>query len=162
MSTMFFPILVVAQMLNRDPNFPVLNEIRWDMRTNEIESLCGNRWKETSSTDSSMVYSSSFFGAATKTVIQIDPKSKQPRMINICFEEATDAMRDTLLNYFTLITGKSPVITTKEKSAIVFTLKLEMALWKLAKETVGVMTAMRGSSIVALSLILTPMSLAQK
>ncbi|MCX6145352.1 MAG: hypothetical protein NTZ35_19270 [Ignavibacteriales bacterium] len=161
-STTLFPIIVVAQMLGGDPNFPVLNEIRWEMRTSEIQSLCNNKWRETSSTDSTMVYNSSFFGASAKTMIQVDPKSKQPRMINIGFEQATSAMRDTLLNHFALITGKPPVITTKEKNAIIFTLKFEMALWKTGKETVGVMTAMRGSSIVALSLILTPLSLAQK
>ncbi len=162
MSTMFLPTLVVAQVLGGDPNFPVLNDIHWEMNSSEIQGLCKDRWKATRTTDSTLVYSASFFGNASRVKIQIDMKSKKPRMIDIGFEEATTAMRDTLVNYLTRITGKPPVITTKEKSAIIFTIKLAMAIWKTANETTAVMTGMRGSSVVALSLILTPTSLAQK
>jgi len=155
-------MLVLAQVLGGNPNFPVLNEIQWEMKASEIQSLCANRWKETSNTDSAMVYSASFFGTSARVKIQVDPNSKMPRMIDIAFEQPTSAMRDTLVSRFTQTTGKAPFITTKEKSAIIFTIKLEMAIWKTGNETVSVMTAMRGSSIVALSIILAPTGVAQK
>ncbi len=161
-STMAFPVLAVAQILGGDQNFPVLNEIRWEMSASEIQSLCNSKWSATSSTDSTMVYNASFFGAATRTKIQFDHNSRKPRMIDIGFEQPTSAMRDTLVSYFTLTTGKPPVITTKEKSAIIFTIKFEIAAWKTGKETVGVMTAMRGTSIVGLSLVLTQSSIKER
>jgi hypothetical protein len=161
-STVSFPVLAVAQMLGGDPNFPVLNEIRWEMSTGEVQNLCDSKWKATSSTDSTLVYSSSFFGAEARTKIQFDAKLKKPRMIEIGFEHANSTMRDTIISHFTLTTGRPPVITTKEKSVIIFTIKIVVAAWKTDKETVGVMTAMRGSSVVALSLIITPADVAQK
>jgi hypothetical protein len=159
---MSFPALAVAQMLAGDPNFPVLNEIRWEMSTSEVQNLCDSKWKATSSTDSTLVYNSSFFGAEARTKIQFDVKSKKPRIIDIGFEHANSTMRDTLVSHFTLTTGRPPIITTKEKSAIIFTIKMEVAAWKTGKETVGVMTAMRGSSVIALNLIITPIEVARK
>jgi hypothetical protein len=161
-SAMSFPVLAVAQMLGGDPNFPVLNEIRWEMSIGEVQNLCDSKWKATSSTDSTLVYNSSFFGADARTKIQFDAKSKKPRMIEIGFEHANGTMRDTLVSHFTLTTGRPPIITTKEKSAIIFTIKIEVAAWKAGKEAVGVMTAMRGSSVIALSLIITPTDVEQK
>jgi hypothetical protein len=161
-STMFFPALAVAQMLGGDPSFPVLNEIRWDMSTSEIQNLCDSKWKATSSTDSTLVYNSSFFGTEARTKIQFDAKSKKPRMIDIGFEHANSTMRDTLVSHFTLTTGRPPIITTKEKSVIIFTIKMEVAAWKAGEETVGVMIAMRGSSVIALNLMITPTEAARK
>jgi hypothetical protein len=162
LSTPFIPTPAASQGLVGDPSFPVLNEIRWEMSASQIQGLCKDKWKETSSTDSTVVYKSSFFGSASMVKIQFDMKSKKARMIDIGFEEATIAMRDTLVNHLTQIMGKPPVITTKEKSAIIFTIKLEMAFWKSGNETIAVMTGMRGSSVVAVSLILTPTSVTQK
>jgi hypothetical protein len=161
-TTMSFPMLAVAQMLGGDPGFPVLNEISWEMRTSEVQNLCDSKWKATISTDSTLVYNSSFFGADTRTKIQFDAKLKRPWMIEIGFEHANSTIRDTLVSHFTLTTGRQPVITTKEKSVIIFTMKMVVAAWRVGKETVGVMTAMRGSSVVALSLVITPADVPQK
>jgi hypothetical protein len=162
LSTTSFPTPASSQVLGGDPDFPVLNEIRWEMSASDIQGLCKNRWRQTMNTDSTMVYNASFLGIASRVKIQIDMTSKKPRMIDIGFEDATVATRDTLVNHFTRMAGKAPVVTTKEKSAIIFTIKFEMALWKSGSETIGVMTGMRGSSVIAVSLILTPTSLVQK
>jgi len=162
LSTIFIPIPTASQLLGGDPDFPVLNEIRWEMNASEIQGLCKDRWKLTRSTDTTIAYSVSFFGSASRVKIQIDVKSRKPRLIDIGFEEATMAMRDTLVYHFTRMAGKPPVITTKEKSAIIFTIKLETAFWKTSNETTAVMTGLRGSSVIAVSLILTPPNIAQK
>jgi hypothetical protein len=160
--TMSFPIPGAAQLLGGDRSFPVLNQVGWEMNQSEIQSLCNDKWKPITITDSTLVYGSIFFGSEAKTTIRFDAKLNRPRMIDIGFQEANSTMRDTLVSHFTSTTGKPPVITTKEKSAIIFTIKIEVAGWKSDKEAVGVMTAMRGSSMVALSLIITPTDLAQK
>jgi len=161
-ATMSFPVLAVAQMLGGDLSFPVLNEIRWQMSMGEIQSLCDGKWKATSGTDSTLVYNTSFFGAEARTKIQFDAKLKKPRIVEIGFEHANSTTRDTIISHFTLTTGRPPVITTKEKSAIIFTIRMIVAAWRTGGETVGVMTAMRGSSVVALSLMITPADRAEK
>jgi hypothetical protein len=155
-------MMVVAQVLGGDPSFPGVNEVRWDMGADEIQSLCNRRWSAISSTDSTIVYGSSFFGAEATTKIQFDVNSRKPRMIDIAFEEPTSVMRDTLVNHFTLAAGRAPLITTKEKSLLIFTIKFEMAIWRIGRETVSVWTTTRGSSILGLNLTLSEGNMARK
>lgn len=83
-------------------------------------------------------------------------------MVDIGFEESTEAIRDTLISRFTMTMGRKPLVTTKEKSVIVFTFKMELNSWKTDKETISVTTMARGSSLLSLSILIAPLSSDQK
>jgi hypothetical protein len=155
LSTMAFPIQVAAQVLGGDPNFPLLNEIRWDNKIDKIKRLCESRKIPLRITDSTLAFQTKFFEASTRTKVQFDRTSQFPQMLEIAFEEATSVIHDTLINYFTRKIGKPPLVTTKEKSAIIFTIKMELASWRVGDEVVNVMTMMQGSEILGVNLLIS-------
>ena len=161
-SIICLPTGAPAQLLAGDSRFPLLNEIRWDMKADEIRSLCESRKALLRTTDSTLIFQANFFDASTKAKVQFDRTSQLPRMIDIGFEESTEAIRDTLINHFTKSTGKPPFMTTKEKSAIIFTIKMEVASWRSEKEMINVMTMKRGNTILAISMLITKVTTAPK
>jgi hypothetical protein len=46
-------------------------------------------------------------------------------------------------------------VTIKEKSAIIFTIKLELASWRDGNEMISAMTMMRGSEILGVTLLVS-------
>jgi hypothetical protein len=152
---MSFSVHVAAQMLGRDPSFPLLNEIRWDMKTDEIKSLCENRKTSLGTSDSTLTFQARFFETSTRVKVQFDRVSQLPQMVEIVFQEATAAIHDTLVNHFARKIGKPPLVTTKEKSAIIFTIKMEIASWRGKDETISVITMMQGSEILGVNLLIS-------
>jgi hypothetical protein len=150
----YFPTFAFAQLLGGDPHFPVLNQMRWEMNIDEIREVCGNNWAIAGKNDSLLTYNAVFFSAASRVRIQIEPKSGQPRMISIGFEKPRGDLRDTLISHLTSRTGKAAMITIKEKSAIVFTVKMETASWRYGNDLVSVVAAMRGGELFGLTVLL--------
>jgi hypothetical protein len=149
-------------MLGGDPNFPVLNEIRWNMKADEITSLCEGRKIQLRTTDSTLVFQARFFEVSTRVKIQFDRTLQLLQLVEIGFEDATAAIHDTLIHYFTRKIGKPPFVTTKEKSAIIFTIKMEAASWRVGNEMISVMTMMRGSEILGVNLLISRAAAAAK
>jgi hypothetical protein len=162
LSTMAFPIQIAAQVLGGDPNFPLLNEIRWDMKTVEIENLCESRKSPLRTSDSTLTFQARFFETSTRVKVQFDRASQLPQMVEIVFQEATAAIHDTLVNHFARKIGKPPLVTTKEKSAIIFTIKMEVASWRGKDEIISVMTMMQGSEILGVNLLISKATVAAK
>jgi hypothetical protein len=144
-----------AQLLNGDPQFPIVNKIRWDMKLDEFNDLCESQGMTPRSTDSTAVFQLKCFDVPARGKIQFDPATRMPQMIEIVFEESKELMKDTLRNYLTRITGKQPLVMVKEKSAIIFTIKMEAASWKVGNEVVNVMTMMKGGKILGLNMLIT-------
>jgi hypothetical protein len=155
LSIISLPVGVHAQVLAGDSRFPLLNEIRWDMKAEEIKALCESRSALLRSADSMLVFQAKFFAVPTKAKVLIDRTSHLPRMVDVSFESPTEATRDTLIDHFTKSAGKPPFLTTKEKSALIFTIKMEVASWRNEKEMISVMTMMRGSTILAISMLIS-------
>lgn len=145
-----------AQVLNGDSRFPQLCEIRWEMDATEIHEVCRNQWQLMGNTDSTVAYKASFFGVTTRIRFHLERKERKPSVIEVGFEQPTKAIRDTLVNHFTRTTGRAPLINTKEKSAIIFTVKAEFASWRMGKDLVSVISMMRGDAILGLNLLIKP------
>ena len=125
------------------------------MKADEIKDLCENRKTLLRTTDSTLVFQARFFEASTRAKVQFDRTSQLPQMVDVAFEEATTAIRDTLINHFTRKIGKPPLVTTKEKSMIIFTIKMEVASWRSGNEMINVMTMMRGSEILGVNMLIS-------
>ena len=145
-----------AQMLRGDQSFPVLNELDWKMSMQEVQDLCQKRNVLVSAKDSSIILAVSFFGFSTRTEIQFDKELRILKLVQAKFKEPTKAMEDTLLQHITKICGTPPYRTVKEKTLLIFTVRMQMAVWRSPTELVNLVTAMRGDSLFDLSLVLFP------
>jgi hypothetical protein len=145
-----------AQLLNGDPNFPILNEIRWESKTNEVRSLCERRHAAESSTDSVIIISAPMLGFDARTEMQFDHGSKTLKSIQVKFNEPTKTLVDSLTSHFTRIFGRAPIRTVKEKSVIIMTIRMEMAMWRSSAGLVNLVTATRGDAPFNTSLVLRP------
>jgi hypothetical protein len=160
MLTAFFCLAtpVRSQLLAGDEQFPIVNQIRWDMNASDIRNLCENQSTSIYETDSTLVFRMKCFGVFARTKVQFNRSSHIPLMVDIGFEESTEPLRDTLINHFTATTGKRPLVTTKEKNMILFTFKIELSSWKNDTDTFSVMTMGRGNSLLGLSVLISPTS----
>jgi hypothetical protein len=147
-----------AQILNRDPSFPVLNELRWEMRLNEARSLCEAHHVLEGSTDTTVIFGMSYFGFPAKAEIAFDRTLATMERIQVKFNDASNAIEDTLVNHFTRTSGNAPYRQTREKSVIIMTIKMEIAAWKLPTEIVNLITAKRNDTLFELRLSLLPRS----
>lgn len=147
-----------AQILNRDPNFPVLNEMRWDMSLNEARSLCEAHHVLEGSTDSTVTLRMSYFGFPAKAEIVFDRALATMERIQVKFNDAAKAIEDSLVNHFTRTSGNAPYRQAKEKSLLIMTIKMEVAAWKLPTEIINLVTAKRNDVLFEIHLTLLPHS----
>ena len=145
-----------AQLLNGDASFPILNEIRWESKMNEVQSLCERRHAAQSLTDSTIVLNAPMLGFKARTEMKFDRGLKTLKSVQVKFNESTKTLVDSLTSHFTLVFGHAPFRTVKEKSVIIMTIRMEMATWKSSTGLVNLVTAMRGDMLFDASLVLFP------
>jgi hypothetical protein len=145
-----------AQLLHGDRAFPVLNELRWEMGMQDVQSLCQEGSVLEYSKDSLVILNVSFFGSSCRTEIQFDQDLKKIKRVQVKFKEATKALEDTLVQHFTALCGMAPYRTMKEKNLLIVTLRIQIAAWRLPTEIVSLVTGMKGDDIMDLSLMLAP------
>lgn len=145
-----------AQLLNGDPNFPILNEIRWESKMNEVRSLCERYHAIESSTDSAIITRAPMLGFKARAEMQFDQGSKTLKSVQVKFNEPTKTLVDSLTSHFTRIFGRAPIRTVKEKSVIIMTIRMEMAMWRSSMGLVSLVTAMRDDALFNASLVLYP------
>jgi hypothetical protein len=151
-----FVTVANGQMLNGDTNFPIISELRWELTMNEARSLCERHHVAVTSTDSAIVVTIPVLGFASRTELQFDQYSKILKSVQAKFNEPTKLLADSITSYLTRMLGRGPVRTVKEKSLLIITIRMEMALWKSSTGLVNLVTAMRGESLFDASLVLFP------
>lgn len=151
-----FVTVAKGQLLNGDTNFPIIHELRWELNISEVRNLCEERHVAMTSTDSTIVISIPILGFASRTELQFDQRLKTLKSVQAKFNEATKLLADSIISYLTRALGRGPVRTSKEKSLLIVTIRMEMALWRSSTGLVNLVTAMRGESLFDASLVLFP------
>jgi hypothetical protein len=143
-----------GQLLNGDANFPILHEIRWNSGMDEVRGLCEARHVVQTSKDSAMVINVPMLGYAARTEVQFDRDLKTIKLIQVKFDEATASLVDSVTSHFTRTMGHKPMMTVKEKSLIIFTVRIEVASWKSRTGAVSLFAGKRGDSLFSASLLM--------
>ena len=151
-----FSTVAKGQLLNGDTNFPIINELRWELTMSEVQSLCERYNVAATATDSAIVITVPVLGFASRTELQFNQHSKTLKSVQAKFNEPTKLLVDSITNYLTRTTGRSPVRTVKEKSLLIISIRVEMAFWSSSAGLVNLVTAMRGDSMFDASLVLFP------
>jgi hypothetical protein len=150
-----------GQLIRGDENFPVINELRWGETMSEVRILCEGRQPGVSSTDSVIILQLPVLGFAARTELQFDQKTKSLKQIQAKFKEPSKALADSITSYLIRILGRGPVRTVKEKSLLIFTVRLEMATWNSPTGLVNLVTATKGESLFDASLVFFPPTVQQ-
>lgn len=150
-----------GQLLNGDANFPVLHEIQWTSGMKDVRFLCESRHIVQSSTDSSMIINSPMLGFAALTEIQFAGDLKTIKLIQVKFNEATTALVDSITSHFIRIMGHQPIRTVKEKSLLIFTIRMEVASWKSRTGIVNLFASKRGESLFSASILMGAQTVGQ-
>lgn len=145
-----------AQVLDGDQRFPVLNTIQWDMSRKDIHNLCAAHNIITAGNDSTLTFDSNFFSTPAKVVVRFTKNSRGPWTIEVKFLKRSEHLADTLSGYFTRKLKMAPAKANQEKSALLFTLRMEVSVWKTAKERITLLLAKRDGSVFDISLAVSP------
>jgi hypothetical protein len=145
-----------GQLIRGDVNFPIINELRWGVAMSEVQALCQTHQLVPSVTDSNIVLQVPVLGFGSRTELQFDQALKTLKRIQAKFSEPSKALADSVTNHLTRVLGRSPVRTAKEKSLLIVTIRLEMAMWNSPTGLVNLVTATRGESLFDASLVLIP------
>ena len=144
-----------SQVLTGDAQFSALHDIGWGMSISEIRSLYEKNQKLMSTTDSSLILNTEFFGVPAPTEIRFQQNKGGASFIHIKFSEPTKALVDTISNHFTRLTQKAPETSTTEKKLFILSLRMEIAKWKTEKESIVLTTALRDGTIGDVGLIIS-------
>jgi len=150
-----------AQLLNGDANFPILNEIRWESKMNEVRTICERRHAAESSTDSAIVISVPMLGFKARTEMKFDQGLKTLKSVQVKYNDCTKILVDSLTSHLTLMLKHAPFRTVKEKSVIIMTIRMEMATWRSSAGLVNLVTATRDNTLFDASLVLYPPTIQQ-
>jgi hypothetical protein len=154
-------ILLVAsgargQILGGDDKFEIVNQLQWGMTASEVREVCATRTQVLTATDSTLTFKIAPFGFEARAKIQFERARQRMIGIDIAFIESTSRIRDTLMNHFVNTVGKKPLLTTKEKSFVIFTIKTEIASWVNGREGIHIFAMMRGNEVLGVTLLLSP------
>ncbi len=147
---------VKGQLLNGDTNFPVINELRWESNMGEVRALCERRHVAMTATDSAIIINAPVLGFASRTELQFTQHAKTLKLVQAKFNEPTKILADSITSHLSRMLGRGPVRTAKEKSLLIVTIRMEMAMWKSSTGLVNLVTAMRGESLFDASLVFFP------
>ncbi len=147
---------IQAQVLNGDQRFPVLNQIQWGMNKEMVLSLCAANNVKVGGNDSTITFDADFFGIPSKAVVRFKDNAKRLQWLEVKFKEHPVHLPDTLASHFTRTLGGEPGRTEKEKSALLITLRMEIAVWKTTKGSVTLLVAKQNKSIFDVSLTIRP------
>jgi hypothetical protein len=150
------PTILDAQVLNGDEQFPVVNQIRWDMSRDAIIKVCAANNLSTSENDTMLTFDAKFFGAEAKSVVRFKNRAQQPWGINVKFKELTEKLLESLVDHFTRTTGESPLKAEKEKNLLLITMRMEITAWKTKTEKITIMVGRRNKAIFDINLSITP------
>jgi len=151
-------VAIQAQVLNGDQRFPVLNQIQWGMSKENVLDLCAANNIKPGGNDSTITFDADFFETPAKAVVRFRDNAKKLQWLEVKFKEHPKHLLDTLVSHFTRTLGGEPARTEKEKSALLFTLRMEVAMWKTAKESVTLLVAKQNDSIFDVCLTIRPMT----
>ena len=145
----------IAQTLLEDREFTPLDKIKWGMKESEIVTITQKLGLLASSTDSTVVLRAPILRFPARTEIQFDSETGRMKLVQAKFDESTNALADSVTNYLVHMLGRAPARTVKEKSFIIFTLRMEWASWKLPSNgLVNLVTMKRGDSLLDASIVL--------
>lgn len=145
-----------AQILSGDAHFEVVNQLQWQMTGDEVRDVCRKRGGILLDADSTVSFRITAFGCEARGKIQFEKSSHKMLAINLSFAETTKGIRDSLISYFTASLRRKPILTTKEKSVIIFTIKMETASWTNGKDGIHVISMLRGDEVLGVTLVLMP------
>lgn len=149
-------VVTEAQVLDGDQQFPVLNKMRWDMSRENILALCAASRITTSGNDSTITFDSEFFSAPAKVIARFREGQRRPWTIEVKFQDPKEHIPDTLVNYFTRKVGKPPANAEQKKSALLFTLRVGLSMWKTATERITLLVGRRNNSVFEVTLGIRP------
>jgi len=152
------PALLRAQVLNGDEQFPLLNQIRWDMSRQTILNLCAAHGTNGRGNDMAVTFDARFFGADANAFVRFKNGAERPQLIDVKFKELTEKLLDTLVSHFTRVLGESPIRAEKEKSLLLITLRMEVAAWKTKTERITLVVGKKNKSIFDINLSIAPLA----
>lgn len=152
------PVILHAQLLNGDEQFPVLNQIRWDMTRETILHLCASEKLKIGGNDTTITFEAKLLGVEAKTFVRFKSKAERPWGIDVKFKELSEKLVDTLASHITRITGELPRKAAKEKNLILMTMRMEIAAWKTKTDRISLMVGRQNKSIFDINLSLMPVS----
>ena len=150
------PVFAQSQLLSGDRSFPLLREVLWGMSKAEVMASCTSNKPGTAPSDSLIVFDASFFGAPAKVFMWLTGSTRRLGKIDVKFIEPGQSLQDTLTYHLTRITGASPMKIEKEKSVLLFTLRMEVAVWKAKTERIILTAAKKGKSVFDVHFSLEP------
>ena len=152
------PTILHAQVLEGDEQFPLLNQLRWDMSREKVLNICAANKANTGGNDTTVMFDARFFGAEAKTIVRFKSKPERLRGIEVKFKDLTEKLLETLVSHFTRTAGESPLKAEKEKSLLLITLRIEITAWKTKTEKIRLMVGRQNKSIIDISLSIEPAS----
>jgi len=156
LTILVLPGIARAQLLNGDEHFPIINELRWETSMSDARTLCEQHRVAIETKDSTIIVTIPVLGFASRTELQFTESLKSLKSVQAKFSDASGQLADSVTNYFTRTLRSLPVRTFKEKSLLIFTVRLEMALWKSPTGIVNLVTAKQGNSFLEASLVFFP------
>ena len=154
--SLVLPVLMQAQILDGDPRFPLVSQIRWDMNRTNIVSLCTAGKVSVGGNDSTVTFDTSVLGVPATAMVRLMKESDRPRQVEIRFKEWPESLPDSLVTHFTRATGRPPARVEKEKSVLLFTIRMEVAVWKTPREKINLIVAKRNGSTYDVYLSILP------
>lgn len=153
---MLFPAVVQAQILNGCLRLPILQELRWGMSRAEVIAICAAHNISVQGVDSIATLDAVLFAVPTKVSMLLKGKTKRLGQVDVKFTDHNQALADTLVRQLTALIGDSPVKVEKEKNVLLFTLRMEIAMWQTKTERLALVVGKKGSSIFEIKLIIMP------
>ena len=150
-----------GQILGGDEHFPIIKELRWESTMEEARTVCERSRVSPDINDSVVVVTIPLLGFTARTEFQFNQSRQSLKSVQAKFNEANAALVDSVTGFFTRTLGRPPVRTAKEKSLILFTVRLEMAVWRAAWGMVNLVTAKQGNSFLEASLVFFPPTIQQ-
>ncbi len=145
-----------GQLLRGNTNFPILKDLQWESTLADVQKTCNDQRVPLSITDTNATFELPMLGFAARTEVAFDRSTQRISQFYVRFSESTQVLVDSISNYFTRLCKHEPYRASKEKSLLIITFRMDLAVWKTQTDAVTLITARRGDTYVSAYLRIAP------
>jgi hypothetical protein len=150
--------MVVSQIPAKGSDFPTLSNLRWGITMKDARDSIGAKRELNKTTSTTLSYEDTLLNAKGTISLKFTEDSTKLNNINFVISKPTKELSQSIEKYLVNRYGDKYVSKKEQKTKIFITVEIEMKLWRLNGEGVGMGVFSRGDEIMGLNIFYGPSS----
>ena len=143
---------VISQIPAKGSDFTTLSNLRWDMSIQNVRELISSKREIQKSTSTTLSYDDTLLNSKAIITLKFDEENICLKSIDATFSQPNKELSNSLYTYLVTKYGDKFISNKEQKTKLFMTFVIEMKIWKLDDEGVGMGVFSRGDETIGVNI----------